>query len=171
MKKAFAAALAAFFLTAISVIPVSAQTGGNGRTEARDFMIKCEVETALSLLQAVYALHLKGEMTLDKAKELGAGLLRELRYAGDGYFWADTIGGVNVVLHGQKDTEGRNRLGDKDAKGFAYVKAFLEKGGAGGGYVEYFFTKLGDSGHYPKRSYVKLFEPFGWVIGTGYYLE
>jgi signal transduction histidine kinase len=37
-------------------------------------------------------------MTIWPAKKLGADLLRGLHYGVDGYFWADTEGGVNVVL-------------------------------------------------------------------------
>jgi methyl-accepting chemotaxis protein len=108
-------------------------------------------------------------MTLERAKELGAALLRNLRYGTDGYFWADTMTGVNVVLYGRTDVEGRNRLEDKDLKGAYYVKEFMVTGKAGGGYVEYWFTKKGETEPQPKRSYVLPFEPFGWVVGTGYY--
>ena len=69
---------------------------------AQDLLIKSEVETAVSMLQAIYTKHQQGAMTLEKAKELGADLLRELRYGTDGYFWADTLEGVNVVLYGRK---------------------------------------------------------------------
>ena len=65
--------------------------------------------------------------------------------------------------------EGRNRLEDKDQKGAFYVKEFLAKAKAGGGYVEYWFPKKGETAAHPKRSYVLLFEPFGWVVGSGYY--
>jgi len=51
----------------------------------------------------------------------------------------------------------------------AGIKEFLAKAKAGGGYVNYWFTKKGQTTELPKRSYVLLFEPFGWVIGTGYY--
>ena len=135
----------------------------------QDLLIKNEVETAISLLQAVYAKHQQGAMTLEKAKELGADLLRELHYGTDGYFWADTTNGVNVVLYGRKDVEGRNRLEDQDPKGVFYVKELLAKGKAGGGYVEYWFVKKGQTTPQPKRSYVLPFAPFGWVVGTGYY--
>ncbi len=65
--------------------------------------------------------------------------------------------------------EARNRLEDQDAKGKHYVKEFLAKGKAGGGYVEYWFPKKGQNAPQPKRSYVLLFKPFGWVVGSGYY--
>ena len=136
---------------------------------AGDLLIKCEVETAVSMLQVLAEKQQKGEMTLEQAKKLGAELLRALRYGKDGYFWADTEEGVNVVLYGRKDVEGRNRLEDKDQKGNFYIKEFMGKAKAGGGYAEYWFPKLGESVAKPKRSYVLLFKPFGWVVGTGFY--
>ena len=145
--------------------------GQQNESKAMDKLIKSEVETAVSLLQAVYDLHQAGELTLDEARVLGADLLRELRYGKDGYFWADTEDGVNVVLYGRKDVEGRNRLEDKDPYGVYYVKEFIKLAADGGGYLDYHFTKLGKSKPLPKRSYVLGFEPFGWVIGSGYYLE
>jgi len=96
-------------------------------------------------------------MTLKKARLLGAGLPRDLRCGTDGYFWADTREGVNVVLYGRKDVEGRNRIKDKDAKGVLYVREFLARGKAGGGYVDYLFVKKGQTVQQPKRSYVMLF--------------
>ena len=150
-------------------LSAEAQSGKHGKISTQDLILQSEVETAISMLQAISAKQQRGEMTLEKAKVLGADLLRELRYGTDGYFWADTTNGVNVVLYGRKDVEGRNRLEDKDLKGSFYVKAFLSKAQAGGGYVEYWFPKKGETTALPKRSYVLLFAPFGWVIGSGYY--
>jgi methyl-accepting chemotaxis protein len=136
---------------------------------AQDLLIKSQVETAVSMLQAIYAKHQQGEMTLEQARRLGADLLRELRYGVDGYFWADTMEGVNVVLYGRKDVEGRSRLEDKDSNGTYYVRDFLATGNSGGGYVEYWFPKRGQATAQPKRSFVLPCEPLGWVVGTGYY--
>lgn len=135
---------------------------------SEDKLIKSEVETAVSMLQAIYAKHQKGEMSLAAAKKLGADLLRELKYGSEGYFWADTTEGVNVVLYGRKDVEGRNRIDDKDQNGVFFIREFL-KTAKDGGYVEYWFPKRGETLARPKRSYVLLFKPFGWVVGSGYY--
>ena len=137
--------------------------------EDQDRLIKGEVETAVSMLQAIYTKHRQGKMTLGKARELGADLLRELKYGEDGYFWADTTKGVNAVLYGRKDVEGRNRLNDRDVNGKYYIKEFITKAKAGGGYAEYWFPRKGQTAAQPKRAYVTLFEPFGWVVGSGYY--
>ncbi|MDD5627886.1 MAG: cache domain-containing protein [Elusimicrobia bacterium] len=158
------ALMAALVWTGLCV-PALAQN----KTSAKDLLVKSEVQTAVSMLQAIYHKHQQGEMTLDQAKKLGADLLRELSYGSDGYFWADTSEGVNVVLYGRKDVEGRNRLEDKDEKGTCYIKEFLAKAKAGGGFVEYWFTKKGGAKTMPKRSYVAPFAPFGWVVGSGYY--
>ncbi len=137
---------------------------------AQDLMIKSQVETAISMLQTVYSKHQNGELTLEQAKQLGADLLRGLRYGKEGYFWADTTEGANVVLYGRTDVEGKNRLEFKDYKGKFIVKEFIAKARGGGGYVDYWFPKESQTTPLPKRGYVQLFEPFGWVVGTGYYL-
>jgi methyl-accepting chemotaxis protein len=150
-------------------LPVSGMADNTHDSAAEDVLIKSEVETAVSMLQAIADKQQRGEMTLEQAEKLGADLLRELRYGHDGYFWADTTDGINVVLYGRKDVEGKNRLEAKDRHGTHYIKQFIITAKAGGGYVEYWFPKLGQSTAQPKRSYVLLFKPFQWVVGSGYY--
>ena len=150
-------------------LPASAQPEKLENSPALDLLIKSEVETAVSMLQAIYTKHQQGEMTFEQSKKLSADLLRELRYGTEGYFWADTTEGVNVVLYGRKDVEGKNRIENKDQNGTFYIKEFLAKSKAGGGYVEYLFPKKGQTIPQPKRSYVYLFKPFGWVVGSGYW--
>ena len=150
-------------------LPTNVQAGKLEKLSAQDILIKSEVETAVSMLQAIFTKHQQREMTLKEAKKLGADLLRELRYGTEGYFWADTTEGVNVVLYGKKDIEGKNRLEAKDKHGTFYIKELLAKGKAGGGYVEYWFPKKSETITQSKRSYGLLFKPFGWVVGSGYY--
>ena len=169
MKKILMTLLVVFLNVMFLSLPADAQAEKLEKSSALDLLIKSEVETAVSMLQAIYTKHQEGEMSLVQAKKLGADLLRELRYGTEGYFWADTTEGVNVVLYGRKDVEGRNRLEDKDQNGMYITKAWLAKGKAGGGYVEYWFPKRGETIAQPKRSYVLLFQPFGWVVGSGYY--
>ena len=169
MRRVLIAVFAVFLNMVFLSLPTNAQAEKLETSSAQDMLIKNEVETAVSMLQAIFTKHQQGEMSLVQAKKLGADLLRELRYGTEGYFWADTTEGVNVVLYGRKDVEGRNRLEDKDQNGMYITKAWLAKGKAGGGYVEYWFPKRGETIAQPKRSYVLLFQPFGWVVGSGYY--
>jgi hypothetical protein len=139
--------------------------------EKQDAVIRNATQAAVSMLQAVYDKSQKDNMTLDQAKETGADLLREMRYGDDGkgYFWADTVAGVNVVLYGDKKTEGKNRF-DANINDIYYIREIIANGKqADGGYTDYWFPKPGSTEPLKKRGYSLLFKPFGWVVGTGYY--
>jgi len=169
MKKPLMTIFVVLLNLAFLCLPACSQFEKVENSPTRDPLIKSEVETAVSMLQAIYKNHQQGKMTFEQSKNLGANLLRELRYGTEGYFWADTTEGVNVVLYGRKDVEGKSRLEAKDKQGNYYIKNFMEKGKSGGGYVDYWFPKKGQTIPHQKRSYVLLFKPFGWVVGSGYY--
>jgi len=136
-----------------------------------DSQAKSEVETGVSLLQRIFDRSQKGEITLEEAKTQGADLLRALRYGKDGYFWADTTEGVNVVLRGTP-AEGKSRIDKKDAKGKYNIQEIIRVGmQSGGGFSDYYTTKKDSTIPMPKRSYSLLFQPFGWVVGTGNYVD
>jgi methyl-accepting chemotaxis protein len=136
-----------------------------------DSQARSEVDTAVSMLQAVYERQQKGELSPEQARKLGADLLRELRYGKEGYFWADTTEGINVVLLG-KPTEGTSRIDLQDKKGKYMIRELIEKGKQpGGGFTDYWFPKQGETVPSPKRGYSLEFKPFGWVIGTGNYVD
>jgi len=136
-----------------------------------DMNVKYQVETAVSMLQAIYNKSQSGEISFEEAKKLGADLLRELRYGEEGYFWADTSEGVNVVLLGN-ETEGTNRYNAQDVNGHYYIQDIINHGmQPDGGFSEYWFPKKGGTEPLPKRAYSLYFEPFDWVLGTGNYID
>lgn len=170
MKKILAAMFLIFSLSIVVSQTAFCQPEAAEGSSAQDLMIKSEVETATSMLQTTCSKHQKGELTLEQEKQLGADFLRGFRFGEDGYFWADTTEGVKVVLYGRKDVEGKSRLVFKDDKGKSFIKDLIAKAKAGGGYENYWFPKENRTTPLPKREYVQLFEPFGRVVGTGYYL-
>ena len=133
---------------------------------------KAEIQTALSMLQTLSDRQQSGVMTLDEAKTLGAEQLRKLKNGQNGYFWADTPDGTNVVYLG-KPAEGKNRLNSQDATGKYFIqeiiKHAMEK--EDGGATEYRFPKPEGGEALPKRSYSMYFKPFNWVVGTGNYVD
>ena len=131
---------------------------------------RLEVETAAAMLAGIAERQQKGELEAGEAKRLGADLLRGLRYDGEGYFWADTVEGVNVVLPGQ-NIEGKSRIDAVDKKGTPYIRNILKAGISGGGYSDYWFPRKGGTVALPKRAYSLLAAPFGWVVGTGNYID
>lgn len=136
-----------------------------------DLLISSQVESAMSVMQNYYEMSERGELSLDEAKTLAANALRSMKYGKDGYFWADTYDGTNVVLLG-RDTEGTNRLESQDSFGNYYMKDIINNGKlSGGGYSDYYFPKAGEDEPLPKRSFSQEFKPFGWIIGTGNYTD
>lgn len=142
-----------------------------GLIEDYDEMIKEEVEIAISMIDSINEKTKTGEITVDEAKKQSANLLRELKFGKEGYFWADTIEGLNIVCLGT-DVEGTNRLNSKDVKGNYIIKDIIENGKKeDGGYTDYWFPKNGETEASKKRGYSKLYKPFNWVIGTGNYID
>lgn len=136
-----------------------------------DEYVKGQVNSVISLIDSINKKYKNGEYTLEEAKKLSADIVRDLRYKDGGYFWIDTTDGQNVVLLGSK-TEGTNRMNLKDANGYEMIKDIIKNGmKEEGGYTEYYFPKEGKTEPLPKRSYSKYYEPFGWVVGTGNYID
>lgn len=143
------------------------------RTVRKDYdeKIKNQVENVITMLEGINKKYKGGEMTLERAKKLGVDLTREMKYGEGGYFWIDTVEGVNVVLLGG-ESEGKSRYDVKDLKGKYFIKEIIANGlKEEGGYTDYWFPKDGEEKPLPKRSYSKGFKEFGWVIGTGNYVD
>ena len=159
-------------LSIISITKTQNTALATMETEMRDSfdtLISTQVQNAESVLTHYNEKAVKGEISLDEAKKQAAANLRTMHYGEDGYFWADTTNGVNVVLLGN-ETEGTNRLESQDSYGNYYMKDIINHGMEdGGGYSDYYFPKKGTTEPLPKRSYSLKFAPFDWVIGTGNY--
>jgi|GEM_PF-1464609 len=139
----------------------------------QDLVVRNQVYAAASLLEALNNKAASGAMTMAQAKKMGADLLRDMRYGAtrDLYFFADTTDGVNVVLPTDPATEGRNRLADS-LNGVNYMQDILKNGQqADGGFTNYWYPKPGEATPKQKRAFSLLFKPWGWVVGSGYYLE
>ncbi len=136
-----------------------------------DRTVRWEVETAHSMLETLHTLQEEGELSPALAESLARKLLRNLKYDDDGYFWADTVDGLNMVYLG-KDQEGKNRYNAVDSKGNLYMQKIIERGlQPGGGYTDYYFPRAAGGESLPKRSYSLLSKSWGWVIGTGAYID
>ena len=137
-----------------------------------DLNIKSQVEIVVSELDGIANQVSKGLISEEQAKTISADVIRNAKYGESGYFWADTLTGDNVVLLGKEDVEGKNRLALEDHFGNKIIQNFISIGKKdGAGYYEYYFPKPKEETPLPKRAYVKLYEPYGWVIGTGNYTD
>jgi methyl-accepting chemotaxis protein len=67
--------------------------------------------------------------------------------------------------------EGRDASGLKDTNGKHIIQEIVKAGAAGGGFIDYWFPKAGATEALPKVSYAMGFAPWGWIIGTGIYVD
>lgn len=98
--------------------------------------------------------------------------LRLMKYGDGGYFWIDNEEYVLQMLPPNPDSEGKYR-GDLQDKTGSYIVKDLVDGAMKNGefYYDYFFPKPGSDLASRKRGYVKYFEPWGWIVGTGNYVD
>ncbi|MGB3367772.1 MAG: methyl-accepting chemotaxis protein [Acidaminobacteraceae bacterium] len=107
----------------------------------------------------------------EEAKIIAANMIRESKYGESGYFWVDDYDGNNVVLLGNTEVEGKNRIGLKDTKDQLIVKEMITIAKNGGGYFDYYFPKPGEEEALAKRAYVMSFDKYSWGIGPGNYTD
>lgn len=130
------------------------------------------VETSYSILQGYYDRYRKGEMTEEQAKEAAKNVIRGLKYGSDGYFWINDYGHRMVMHPESTDLEGKDMTDYKDPNGFQIFVASVDVvKSKGEGVVKYEWEKPGKDEPQPKISYVKGFELWQWVIGSGIYVD
>lgn len=137
--------------------------------------IRSQVQSTIAILQAEYTKVQNGEKTEAKAKEDAMEIIRAMRYRedGSGYFWIDDTD-YNLVMHPiLTEQEGENRKELADQNGVMIIQEIMkvcatpEKGG----FNEFYFTKADGVTVAPKVAYSQIFEPWGWVVSTGNYVD
>lgn len=130
------------------------------------------VQTASGVLTYYQGLEAAGTLTRDVAQKQALTAIRGLRYDQNDYFWINDLTPVMVMHPTNPKLEGQNLSAIRDPDGFAVFNEMVAIAKAkGAGMVDYRWPKPGASEPVAKTSYVKLFEPWGWVIGSGVYVD
>ncbi|MCB2176256.1 MAG: methyl-accepting chemotaxis protein [Actinomycetales bacterium] len=161
------AAMAMVVLTAIAVVQGEHRIMGERRAATRSV-----VESALGVISHYGDLAASGELTEAQAKAGAAAAVASLRYDGSEYFWINDMTPTMVVHPIKPELDGTDLSGITDANG---VPLFLEMVDVvkvdGAGFVDYLWPKPGSDAAQPKVSYVAGYEPWGWVVGSGIYVD
>ncbi len=130
------------------------------------------VDVAYSLLEKFARDAQAGTMSEEAAKKAALDQIRALRYQEKDYFWINDLKPVMIMHPFKPELDGKDLSDFKDPNGkhlfVEFVKVCREKGA---GFVDYLWPKPGFDKPVPKVSYVKLFQPWGWVIGSGIYVD
>lgn len=161
-----------FILTIfLIIIPRFQQNIMNGKRE----MIKELTNSAWSILSKYENDERDGLLSRGEAQETAISRIQYLRYGEENkdYFWITDMTPVMIVHPYRNDLNGKDLTNFQDPHGKKMFVEFVETvKKSEHGYVDYMWQWKDDSLHIvPKLSYVKLFKPWNWVIGTGIYIE
>jgi len=117
-----------------------------------------------------------GEYITDVTKKIQAEALKtisEIRYSGDGYFWINDSSPKMIMHPIQPQLNGEDLSTYKDSQGTFLFNEFVKVANENekGGIVKYLWPKPGKDTPQPKFSYVRKFQQWDWVIGTGAYVD
>ena len=143
--------------------------------ESKREMIKELVHVSWSIMVLYEQQERAGRMSRAEAQAKAIGEIEHLRYGDQfrDYFWISDMQPQLIMHPYSKDLVG----GDlSDYEGVGGKKVFMEfveaASNSDSGYVEYVWhRKYGEDRVVPKLAYVKKFEPWGWVVGTGVFLD
>lgn len=128
------------------------------------------------VLQFIKHMYDKRDKTQDESviKQQITDVIEELygREDGTGYIFIYDFYGVVLSDPVQRENIGKNLYDIEDINGVKVIKDLIDiSRSQDGGYVSYTWLKPTTGKQSPKVSYAKSFEPWGWMVGTGVYLD
>jgi methyl-accepting chemotaxis protein len=128
------------------------------------------VETASGILRHFQSLEGHG-LTREQAQQQASAVIRDLRYDREDYFWIEDLD-TRLVMHPNGKLEGKRMAGTRDPDGKALFDEMVTVAVRdGSGLVRYRWPKPGSDAPVEKVSYVELFKPWGWIVGSGIYID
>lgn len=138
-------------------------------------MIRELTNSTVSMINRWYQIQLNGLISESEAKKNAVDLIKNLRYGEElkDYFWVTDLHPRMVVHPYRPDLDGNDLTDFEDLKDKRLFVEMVEAvQNSGEGFVDYMWQWKDDSTKVvPKLSYVKKFEPWNWVVGTGIYIE
>ena len=162
----------AFVVPLLGLLAWQLKSGADEAMLSRMNATRQHVEVAHGVLKWAHAQETAGKLSREQAQESARKMLAGMRYDGNEYFWVNDMH-PRMVMHPIKpELDGKELGGMKDPNGFALFNAFVEKvRKEGKGFVNYQWPKPGHDKPVDKLSFVTGFEPWGWVLGSGIYLD
>lgn len=145
----------------------------NDEIETRTVMKLQElVDLPYSEIQRQYDLSQKGEKTVEQAKKDALAVIKNFRYSKVEYFWVNDYDGMMQMHAAKPELDNTNVLDIKDPDGKYIFREFIDVVKKNGfGEVSYQWPKPGSDTPQPKVSFVKGFENWQWIVGTGIYVD
>ncbi|MDA7746749.1 methyl-accepting chemotaxis protein [Psychromonas sp.] len=131
------------------------------------------VEVVHSLTESQYKEFKAGKITEEEAKKRAIATINAMRYDQTNYYWINDKTSTMISHPIKPSLNGQDLSTLKDSNGKNIFPAFIAKvkESPEGGVVDYLWPKPGSENPVDKLSFVKEFTPWGWIIGSGIYID
>jgi len=138
----------------------------------KETSLKNNVSMAKSTILSYYNKIETEGISEKEAKAQALKYIENARYSNGNYYWVNNLNSKMLMHPLSKSLNGTNISNIKDVNGKYIFQEMIRLCAENeNGLVKYIWNKPNVSEPQPKYSYVELFKPWGWVIGTGSYLD
>ncbi|CCO22684.1 PAS/PAC sensor signal transduction histidine kinase [Maridesulfovibrio hydrothermalis AM13 = DSM 14728] len=167
--------IASLVLFLIVIFAVHMPAVRDAMMSQRKASLKYMTQVVIGVLEHLRDQEKMGLLTREEARKKGIEIISLLRFGKEkkDYFWINDIDYKMVMHPYMPELEGKDLKKFADFKGKLLFNEMVDITKENGeGFVTYYWQWQDQSGKVaPKISYVRRFEPWGWVIGTGLYVE
>lgn len=107
----------------------------------------------------------------DEARGNVVALMQEAFFSEDGYFYAYTYDGLNLVHAAQPALVGQDMIDFQDSNGDSLIRDLIRIAEDGGGYHQYLWQQPSTGNEVDKVGYVEQISDWQWMFGTGLYID
>jgi two-component system NarL family sensor kinase len=136
--------------------------------KAREVELRHYLSLALTAIRPLYTARGYDPAARQEAIEL----LRSMNYGSDGYYFVYDMAGRSIMHPRQPELVGEHMWNLRDDNGMPVIQALLNASQQpDGGFVRYLWRKPSTGKRVPKLGYVIALDRWGWMLGTGLYLD
>lgn len=147
--------------------------------DARYEQLQTAVQSQYAIIEWYYKQTQDGKMTKEAAQDAAKNAIRAARYGGKNghteYFFIWTLDGISVMHPVHPEWEGvKDGKELKTPSGRVTILELLDaikKSPTKSAFVDTLFPHPGQTEYVRKVQYVDAFEPWGWMIGSGVYMD
>lgn len=172
LRAKFLVVIAVALAGMIALAPVALYTIRSQMMTDRQAKIQQMVDVGHGILAHYHKLEVEGTLGREQAQAAALAEIKDLRYDKIEFFWINDMVPHMVMSPAKPELDGKP-VGDfKDPAGNYLFRGFVDiVQKQGSGFYGYLWPKMGSDRPVSKLSYVKGFAPWGWIIGTGIYLD
>lgn len=172
LEKIMTIAVISVFLVALTLILYILPIFERKIMDEKKLATQHVVEVAFRAVENFGEMARSGAISLEEAQNMAKQQVKGMRYEGEEYFWINDLQPRMIMHPTKRELDGKDLSKHQDPQGkLLFVEFVRVAKESGAGFVDYLWPKPGSDQPVSKISYVKLYKPWGWIIGSGIYVD